>query len=197
VTALINEFVAAPEELALVLDDYHTMQSQAIHDDMAFLLRHLPPQLHVVITSRSDPPLPVARLRAAGQLAELRAADLRFTPQESSALLREVWGLDLAPEALAALESRTEGWAVGLQLAAHALRERPDADAFLRAFAGTHRYVLDYLSEEVLERQPERVRTFLLRSSILERLSGPIGRVSPEIATAKTSWRGSSAPTCS
>jgi LuxR family maltose regulon positive regulatory protein len=92
VTALINEFVAAPEELALVLDDYHTMQSQAIHDDMAFLLRHLPPQLHVVITSRSDPPLPVARLRAAGQLAELRAADLRFTPQESSALLREVWG---------------------------------------------------------------------------------------------------------
>jgi LuxR family maltose regulon positive regulatory protein len=176
VTALINEFVAAPEELALVLDDYHTMQSQAIHDDMAFLLSHLPPQLHVVITSRTDPPLPVARLRAAGQLAELRAADLRFTLQESSVLLREVWGLDLAPEALAALEGRTEGWAVGLQLAALALRERPDADAFLRAFAGTHRYVLDYLSEEVLERQPKRVRTFLLRSSILERLSGPICR---------------------
>jgi LuxR family maltose regulon positive regulatory protein len=180
VTALINELQTAPDELVLVLDDYHTIESQVIHDDFAFLLSHLPPQLHVVITSRSDPPLPVARLRAGGRLAELRASDLRFTAQESSALLREAWGLDLSPEAIAALESRTEGWAVGLQLAALSVRERSDADAFLRAFAGTHRYVLDYLSEEVLERQPERIRTFLLRSSILERLCGPLCRVVTE-----------------
>ncbi len=174
VIALVNELEAASGELTLVLDDYHVIESLSIHDDMAFLLSHLPPRLHVVITSRSDPPLPLARLRAGGQLAELRASDLRFTPEESSALLREVWGLDLTPEAVAALESRTEGWAVGLQLAALSLRERPDPDAFLAAFAGTHRYVLDYLSEEVLERLPDRVRAFLLETSILERLSGPL-----------------------
>jgi LuxR family transcriptional regulator, maltose regulon positive regulatory protein len=174
VTALVNGLQAAPDELALVLDDYHLVESQPIHDDIAFLLGHLPPRLHVVITSRSDPPLPLARLRARGQLAELRAADLRFTPEESATLLRKVWGLDLSPEAVVALESRTEGWAVGLQLAALSLRERPDPDAFLGAFAGTHRYVLDYLSEEVLERQPDQVRAFLLQTSILERLSGPL-----------------------
>jgi len=174
VTAMVNQVEAAPDELALVLDDYHAMEAPSIHDDMAFLLSHLPPQLHVVITSRSDPPLPLARLRGSGQLAELRAADLRFTPEESAALLREVWELDLSPQAVAALESRTEGWAVGLQLAALSLRERPDPGAFLGALARTHRYVLDYLSEEVLERQSERVRRFLLQTSILERLSGPL-----------------------
>ena len=174
VTALVNQLQASPDELTLVLDDYHLLQSQPIHDGMAFLLGHLPPQLHVAIASRSDPPLPLARLRARGQLVELRAADLRFTPEESTALLREAWGLDLAPEAEAALGNRTEGWAVGLQLAALSLRERPDPNAFLAAFAGTHRYVLDYLSEEVLERQPDRVRTFLLQTSILERLTGPL-----------------------
>jgi LuxR family transcriptional regulator, maltose regulon positive regulatory protein len=174
VTALVNHLQAAPEELALVLDDYHLMESAPIHEDLAFLLGHLPPRLHVVITSRSDPPLPLARLRARGQLAELRTADLRFTPEESVALLREVWGLDLTPEAAATLGSRTEGWAVGLQLAALSMRERPDADAFLGALAGTHRYVLDYLSQEVLERQPDRVRAFLLQTSILEQLCGPL-----------------------
>jgi LuxR family transcriptional regulator, maltose regulon positive regulatory protein len=174
VTALVNQLQVAPEELALVLDDYHLIDTGSIHDDMAFLLGHLPPQLHVVITSRSDPPLPLARLRARGQLVELRAADLRFTLEESAALLGEVWGLDLGPGAMVALERRTEGWAVGLQLTALSLRERPDPDAFLGEFTGTHRYVLDYLSEEVLERQPDRVRTFLLESSILERLSGPL-----------------------
>ena len=174
VTALVNQLQVAPEELTLVLDDYHLIDTGSIHDDMAFLLGHLPPQLHVAITSRSDPPLPLARLRARGQLAELRAADLRFTSQEAAALLGEVWGLDLTAEAVVALERRTEGWAVGLQLTALSLRERPDPDAFLGELAGTHRYVLDYLSEEVLERQPDRVRTFLLRSSILERLSGPL-----------------------
>jgi LuxR family transcriptional regulator, maltose regulon positive regulatory protein len=173
-TALINRLQAKPDEVALVLDDYHLLQSGPIHEGMAFLLDHLPPQLHVVLTSRSDPPLHLARLRARSQLAELRTADLRFTPQEAAILLRQVWGLDLSPEAIAALEDRTEGWAVGLQLAALSLRERPDPAAFLEAFTGTHRYVLDYLSEEVLERQPDRVRTFLLQTSILERLSGPL-----------------------
>jgi LuxR family transcriptional regulator, maltose regulon positive regulatory protein len=174
VTALVNQLQAGPEELALVLDDYHLIDRGSIHDDMAFLLGHLPPQLHVAITSRSDPPLPLARLRARGQLVELRAADLRFTLEEAAALLGEVWGLDLGPGAIVALERRTEGWAVGLQLTALSLRERPDPDAFLGEFTGTHRYVLDYLSEELLERQPDRVRRFLLRSSILERLSGPL-----------------------
>jgi LuxR family maltose regulon positive regulatory protein len=174
VSALINEFEALPNEVALVLDDYHVIESAPIHDGMAFLLRHLPPQLHLVIASRSDPPLPLARLRAGGQLVELRAADLRFTPEESAAFLQEVWGLDLSSEAVATLEARTEGWAVGLQLAALSLRERPDPDAFLGAFTGSHRYVLDYLSEEVLARQPEQLTRFLLKTSVLERLCGPL-----------------------
>ena len=174
VTALINWLQDRPGELALVLDDYHLIDEPAIHDSLGFLLSHLPPRLHLVIATRSDPPLPVARLRASGQLAELRAADLRFTPQEAAAFLREVWKLDLPPEAIAALEARTEGWAVGLQLAALSLQGRPDPDAFLDAFTGTHRYVLDYLSEEVLGRLPDQVRRFLLQTSILERLSGPL-----------------------
>jgi LuxR family maltose regulon positive regulatory protein len=174
VTALVNQLQAASEEVVLVLDDYHLLQSAPIHEGMAFLLGHLPSRLHVVITSRSDPPLPLARLRASGQLVELRAADLRFTAEESAALLGEMWRLDLAPETVAALGERTEGWAAGLQLAALSLRDQPDPDAFLGAFAGTHRYVLDYLSEEVLDRQPESLRTFLLETSILERLSGPL-----------------------
>jgi LuxR family transcriptional regulator, maltose regulon positive regulatory protein len=174
VVALINQLEAASEEYALVIDDYHVIESPSIHDGMAFLLSHLPPRLHVLIASRSDPPLPLVRFRARGQLAELRAADLRFTTQESAAFLLEVWKLDLSPEAVAALETRTEGWAVGLQLAALWLQGRPNPDAFLHAFTGTHRYVLDYLSEEVLERQPARVQTFLLETSILERLSGPL-----------------------
>jgi LuxR family maltose regulon positive regulatory protein len=174
VTALINRLQDQPGELALVLDDYHLIDEPAIHDSLGFLLSHLPPRLHLAIASRSDPPLPVARLRASGQLAELRAADLRFTPEEAAAFLREVWKLDLPPEAVAALGARTEGWAVGLQLAALSLQGRPDPDAFLAGFAGTHRYVLDYLSEEVLGRLADRVRAFLLQTSILERLSGPL-----------------------
>jgi LuxR family maltose regulon positive regulatory protein len=174
VTALINRLQAQPDELALVLDDYHLIESMPIHDSLGFLLSHRPPRLHLVIASRSDPPLPVARLRAGGQLAELRAADLRFTPQEAAGFLCELWKLDLAPEAVAVLEARTEGWAVGLQLAALSLQGRPNPDAFLDAFAGTHRYVLDYLSEEVLGRLPDRMQAFLLQTSVLERLSGPL-----------------------
>ncbi|HEX2156063.1 MAG TPA: LuxR C-terminal-related transcriptional regulator [Actinomycetes bacterium] len=174
VAALINRLQDQPDELALVLDDYHLIDEPAIHDSLAMLLSHLPPRLHVVIASRSDPPLPLARWRASGQLAELRAADLRFTPEEAAAFLQEVWKLDLPPEAVAALEARTEGWAVGLQLAALSLQGRSDPDAFLAGFAGTHRYVLDYLSEEVLGRLPDRVRVFLLQTSVLERLCGPL-----------------------
>jgi LuxR family transcriptional regulator, maltose regulon positive regulatory protein len=174
VTALINELEGLPDEFALVLDDYHMIESRSVHEDLTYLLTHAPAQLHLIVSTRSDPPLPLSRFRARNKLAELRTADLRFTPEESAAFLREVWGLDLPPEALAALDTRTEGWAVGLQLAALSLRERPDPDEFLAAFTGSHRYVLDYLSEEVLEQQRDSVRSFLLQSSILERLSGPL-----------------------
>jgi ATP/maltotriose-dependent transcriptional regulator MalT len=174
VTALINQLEANPDEVALVLDDYHAIESTAIHDSLGFLLSHLPPRLHLAIASRSDPPLPLARLRASGQLTELRAADLRFTPSEAAAFLQEVWKLDLPAQTVAALEARTEGWVVGLQLAALSLQGRPDLEGFLDAFTGTHRYVLDYLSEEVLGRLPDRMQAFLLQTSILERLSGPL-----------------------
>jgi LuxR family maltose regulon positive regulatory protein len=174
VTALVNGLESASDPVALIIDDYHAVESEGIHDDMAFLLSHLPPMLHVLITSRADPPLPLARMRARGQMAELREADLRFTPEEVSALFLEVWELDLSPQAVAALEGRTEGWAVGLQLAALSLHERPNPDAFLEAFAVTHRYVLDYLSEEVLDRQPQEVSKFLLHTCFLDRLSGPL-----------------------
>jgi LuxR family transcriptional regulator, maltose regulon positive regulatory protein len=174
VIALLNELESLSDELVLVFDDYHVIESAPIHESLTFFVGHLPPQLRVVIATRSDPPLQLARLRARDRLAELRTADLRFTPEESSSFLREVWGLGLSPASAATLEARTEGWAVGLQLAALSLQGRADPDAFLEGFTGTHRYVLDYLSEEVLERQPERVRTFLLRSSVLERLSGPL-----------------------
>jgi len=173
-TALINQLETVGNERALVIDDYHVIDSNAIHDGMTFLLQNLPPQVHLVVSSRSDPPLPLARLRAAGELVELRAADLRFTFEESAAFLREVWGLNLAPETVTALEARTEGWAVGLQLAALSLRKHADPSVFVADFTGSHRYVLDYLAEEVLERQPNRVRTFLLETSVLERLSGPL-----------------------
>jgi LuxR family transcriptional regulator, maltose regulon positive regulatory protein len=173
-TALINQLAAVGDEVALVIDDYHAIDSAAIHESLAFLLRRLPPQLHVIIASRSDPTLPLARLRAEGRLLELRANDLRFTAEETDSFLREVWGLGLSAQAVAALEARTEGWAVGLQLAALSLRERADPEPFVAEFTGSHRYVLDYLSEEVLEHQPDRVRMFLLETSLLEQLCGPL-----------------------
>jgi LuxR family transcriptional regulator, maltose regulon positive regulatory protein len=174
VTALVNEFQGAPKDSVLVLDDYHVINSGLIHEGMAFLIDNVPPQLHIIISSRSDPPLAVARLRGRGQLAELRVADLRFTLAETSALMQERWGLELTADVLAALERRTEGWGVGLHLAALSLRETADPDAFVAALGRTHRYILDYLSEEVLERQAEHVRAFLLQTSILERLCGPL-----------------------
>ena len=145
-----------------------------VDDALTFLLEHLPPQMHLVITTREDPQLPLARLRARGQLTELRAADLRFTPAEAAGFLNQVMGLDLSAEEVTALETRTEGWIAGLQLAALSMRGREDVARFVRAFAGDNRYIVDYLVEEVLQRQPERVRSFLLQTSILDRLSGPL-----------------------
>ena len=177
VTALINELAAAQaaeDEVVLVLDDYHLVDSQPVHGSLLFLAEHLPPGLRLVLASRSDPPLPLARLRARGQLAELRAAELRFTAEEAAALLREAIGADLPGAAVAALAARTEGWAAGLQLAALSLRGQADAAGFVAAFSGSHRYVLDYLTGEVLERQDEQVREFLLETAVLERLSGPL-----------------------
>ncbi len=185
VTALINEVADQPdadEALLLVLDDYHVISSQLVHSSLGFLLEHRPPGLQLALTSRSDPPLALARLRARGQLVELRAAELRFTPGEATALLQQVAAapggarLDARlPDAVAAaLAARTEGWAAGLQLAGLSLREQNDVDGFVAAFTGSHRYVLDFLAEEVLERLSEQVRTFLLQTSVLERLSGEL-----------------------
>jgi LuxR family transcriptional regulator, maltose regulon positive regulatory protein len=174
VTALVNQLAAGSEETVLVLDDYHLIRAPAVHDSLALLLERLPPGLRLVVASRADPPLPLARLRARGQLAELRAADLRFTEEEAAALLHQTAGLDLPTGSVAALAARTEGWPAGLQLAGLSLQGHPDPDSFVAAFSGSHRYVLDYLTEEVLDRQPEPLRGFLLEASVLERLSGPL-----------------------
>ena len=171
VTALINDLAA--DQALLVLDDYHVIGSAQVHESLAFLVEHRPAGIGVVLASRSDPPLPLARLRARGQLTEIREAELRFTPAEAAELLQHM-ASGLPDASVAALAARTEGWAAGLQLAALSLRGHADAAAFVAAFTGSHRYVLDYLAEEVLERQDEQLRTFLLETSVLERLSGPL-----------------------
>src|ERR671920_419673 len=173
-TALLNEIAAVEDDFVLVLDDYHVVDAKPVDDALSFLIEHLPPRMHLVIATREDPQLPLARLRARGQLSELRAADLRFTPSEAAEFLEGAMGLSLSPEDVAALETRTEGWIAGLQLAALSMRGREDVSGFIRAFAGDNRYIVDYLVEEVLQRQPERIRSFLLQTSILERLSGPL-----------------------
>jgi ATP/maltotriose-dependent transcriptional regulator MalT len=171
-TVLINQLVEGPEAVVLVLDDYHLVEAPPVHDSLGVLLERLPPQLRLVLASRADPPLPLARLRAGGQLTELREADLRFCAEEAAALLRTAVGAELPEAAVAALGERTEGWVAGLQLAALSLRGQDDVGAFVAGFSGSHRYVLDYLCEEVLDGQPEPLRAFLLETSILERLSG-------------------------
>ncbi len=185
-TVLLNEITAIPDKFVLVLDDYHVIDSQAangsISEDtltdvdgiLTFLLEHLPPQMQLVIATREDPRLPLARLRGRGQLTELRAADLRFTPGEAAIFLNQVMGLGLSGTEVAALETRTEGWIAGLQLAALSMQGREDIPGFIRAFTGDNHYIVDYLVEEVLQRQPERVGSFLLQTSILDRLSGPL-----------------------
>ena len=174
VTALINELAAQPGdgEVLLVLDDYHLIDARQVHGALEFLVEHLPPGLRLALASRSDPPLRLPRLRAGGQLAELRADDLRFSADEAAALLREAMDTELPGAAVAALAARTEGWAAGLQLAALSLRGQADPAGFVAAFSGSHRYVLDYLAGEVLDRQREELRAFLLETSVLERLSG-------------------------
>ncbi len=188
VTALINELAAQPgrDGVLLILDDYHLVDAGPVHESVAFLLENLPPGLLLVVSGRADPPLPLARLRARGQLAELRAAELRFTTEEAAALLGAAEGPVLPDTAVAALTARTEGWAAGLQLAALSLRGRTDAAGFVTAFSGSHRFVLDYLADEVLDGQPGPVRTFLLETSVLERLSG-------ELCDAVTGRSGSQA----
>jgi LuxR family transcriptional regulator, maltose regulon positive regulatory protein len=187
-TALINELAAdpGPDEVLLVLDDYHLIDSEPVHASVAFLLENLPPGLRVVVSSRADPPLPLARLRARGQLAELGTADLRFTTDEAAGLLREAIGAELPGVAVTALVARTEGWAAGLQLAGLSLRGHADPAGFAAAFSGSHRFVLDYLADEVLDGQPGPVRAFLLETSVLERLSG-------ELCDAVTGRSGSQA----
>ncbi len=173
-TALLNEITTVTDDFVLVFDDYHIVDARAVDGALAFLIEHLPPRMHLIIATREDPQLPLARLRARGQLAELRAADLRFTPSEAAEFLNLAMGLNLSAEDIAVLETRTEGWIAGLQLAALSMQRREDIPGFIKAFAGDNRYVVDYLVEEVLQRQPERIRAFLLQTSILDRLSGPL-----------------------
>jgi LuxR family maltose regulon positive regulatory protein len=179
-TTLLNEITTIPDNFIFVLDDYHVIDAKAVDNALTFLIEHLPPQMHLVIATREDPHLPLARLRARDQLTELRAADLRFTPAEAAEFLNQMMGLNLSAKDIAALEARTEGWITGLQLAALALQGslstqgHPDTSRFIQSFTGSHRFVLDYLVEEVLQRQPEHIRSFLLQTSILERLSGPL-----------------------
>jgi len=171
---LINELSAGPTALQLVLDDYHLVDGPDLQPSMAYFLDHLPPQVHLIISTRVDPALPLARLRARGELVEIRAADLRFTLAEAAAYLNDVAALELTAGDIVTLESRTEGWIAALQLAALSLRDRADAAAFIATFAGDDRYIVDYLVDEVLSRQPSPVRSFLLQTSILDRLSGPL-----------------------
>jgi LuxR family maltose regulon positive regulatory protein len=169
---LLNDLDAISNDVVLVLDDYHVIEARDVQEGMAFLLEHLPPQIHLVIASRADPALPLARLRGRGQLVEIRAADLRFTPTEAAAYLNEVMGLVLTAPDVAALEGRTEGWIAALQLAALSMQGREDVAGFIAGFAGDDRYIVDFLAEEVLQRQPGHVQQFLLQTSILDRLSG-------------------------
>ncbi len=171
---VLNELAAAPRDVVLVLDDYHAIESAEVQAGMAVLLERLPPQVHVVIATRADPPLPLARMRARSELVEIRAADLRFTPEAADAYLNEVKGLRLAPSQVASLQARTEGWVAALQLAALSMRGGDDVAAFIARFAGDDRYIVDYLVQEVLEGQPEQIRSFLLRTSILDRMTGPL-----------------------
>lgn len=174
ITTLLNEIAKYPGKFILAIDDYHLIETAAIHQLLSFIVEHQPAQVHLVLLAREDPPLPMSRLRARNQVSEIRQVDLRFTPQESADFLNRVMGLDIAEEDVVTLERRTEGWIAGLQLAALSMHGRDDLSEFVQAFSGSNRYVLDYLMEEVFERQPQEVRDFLLKTSILMRLSAPL-----------------------
>jgi LuxR family maltose regulon positive regulatory protein len=179
-TGLLNEITQVPDPFVLVLDDFHTITGQPVHDGITFLLGNLPPRMHLILSSRADPSWPLARLRARREMNELRTRDLRFTSEEATSFLNEVMKLDLSPEDVAALEERTEGWIVGLQMASLAMqarlsmRGRKDVSGFVKAFSGSHRFILDYLVEEVLDQQPRDIQQFLVNTSILERMSAPL-----------------------
>jgi LuxR family maltose regulon positive regulatory protein len=173
-TGLLNEIALRADSLILVLDDYHLVTEAAILEVVRFLLDHQPQQLYLALTTREDPDLPLARLRARDQLTEIRARDLRFTQGEADIFLRGVMGLALSEQDVAALEGRIEGWAVGLQLAGLSMQKQADLKSFIADFSGSHRHILDYLTDEVLQQQPESIRTFLLHTAILDRLSGAL-----------------------
>jgi LuxR family transcriptional regulator, maltose regulon positive regulatory protein len=173
-TVLLNDITTISDSFILVLDDYHVIGSQPVDQALVFLVEHLPPQMHLVIATREDPHLPLARLRVRGQLTELRAANLRFTPTEAAEFLNQMMGLNLSEEDISALEARTEGWIAGLQLAALSMQGHQEVTSFIQSFTGSHHFVLDYLIEEVLQQQSESVQTFLLRTSILDRMCGPL-----------------------
>ncbi len=173
-TTFINDVSTIDDNITLILDDFHTIDNREIQRAIAFLIDHLPHQMRIVIASRSDPPFPLNRYRGRGNVVELRASDLRFTLTEATAFLNELMDLKLAPKDLAVLEFRTEGWIAGLQLAALSMRGRDDVSDFINAFAGDDRYIVDYLIEEVLDRQSESLRSFLLQTAILDTLSGPL-----------------------
>lgn len=184
-TTLLNEITRVSQEFILVLDDYHNLESQAVDQALMYLLEHMPPHMHLFIASREVPPLPLARFRARDELIELRASDLRFTEAETTEFLNRVMDLDLSRSDIAALESRTEGWITGLQLAAISLQGHRDTADFINSFSGSHYFVLDYLVEEVLQRQPESIQKFLLSTSILERLNGSLcDAVLPQASTS-------------
>lgn len=172
--ALVNDLDAAETEVTLVLDDYHVIDDLEIHEQVSWLIEHLPPGARIAIATRADPPFPLARLRAKRELVEIRAADLRFTTDEAATYLNELMSLDLAPDDVAALDDRTEGWIAALQLAALSLQGRADAAGFIADFAGDDRYIVDYLVQEVLQRQPDDIRAFLLDTSILDRMTGDL-----------------------
>lgn len=173
-TALLNEIATIPDKFILVLDDYHVVDAKPVDDALTFLLEHLPPQLHLVIVSREDPQLPLSRLRARDQLTELRIADLRFSPSETSGFLNQMMDLNLSAEDVTALEIRTEGWIAGLQLAAISMQGHEDVSGFIKSFTGSHHFITDYLVEEVLQQQSESIQNFLLQTSILDRFCGPL-----------------------
>jgi LuxR family maltose regulon positive regulatory protein len=176
-TLLVNTLGGYPQDFVLVFDDYHVIEAPTIHEALTFLLGHQPLHMHLVFLTRADPPLPIARLRARGQLTEIRAADLRFSVDEAAKFLNQVMGLNLTGEQVAALEARSEGWITGLQLAALSMQGHEDVQGFISAFTGSHHYIVDYLAEEVLNCQPETVREFMLRTSIPDRLTAPLCNV--------------------
>jgi LuxR family maltose regulon positive regulatory protein len=170
VGALVNELVDLPQGIMVVLDDYHLIYSEPVHEAVTYLIEHLPENVHLVISGRTDPPLPLPKLRAQGQMAEIRAAELRFTSDEAAAFLRDAMALALSDADIVALGEITEGWVAALQLVALSMRDRLDASGFVESFSGSNRHVLDFLADEVLARQPIIVRDFLLATSVLERM---------------------------